>query len=92
MKLATGNSNLMKAKAEKVNKTVGLGAFAQTLGEKNAPRYVRGGPVLLQKHPDAVKPQSTNVWGQPVYVSERPIPTRPGADDHMKFKSLGDRT
>ena len=92
MKLVAGNPNLMEAKAKKVNKTVGLGSFAQTLGQKNAPRYVRGGPVLMVKDPSAVKSPNTSVWEQPVYVSERPIPTRPGADDHLKFKSLGDRT
>ena len=89
MKLQAGNPNLMR-----VNKEVGLGTFATSLGDvaqrkRNRPSSVY---VPVERDPDLVPAPALSVWQQPVYVAEKVQPMRPGADDHLKFKSAGDRT
>ena len=117
MKLQAGNPNLMK-----INKSVGLGTFAQTAGDRGLSKvrgkYVpverdsnlmnkapfdnligdkahakyRTGFVPTAKDPNAVPAPAMSVWKQPVYVVEKVQPMRPGADDHLKFKSVGNLT
>ena len=89
MKLQAGNPNLMR-----VNKEVGLGTFATSLGDvaqrkRNRPSSVY---VPVERDPNLVPAPALSVWKQPVYVAEKVQPMRPGADDHLKFKSAGDRT
>lgn len=89
MKLQAGNPNLMR-----VNKEVGLGTFATSLGDvaqrkKHRPSSVY---VPVERDPNLVPAPAMSVWKQPVYVAEKVQPMRPGAEDHLKFKSAGDRT
>jgi hypothetical protein len=90
MKLDAGNPNLMK-KALRVNPHATLTSFPNTTGSKEQVKY-RTGYVPLAKDPDAVPPPSISLWHQPVYVPKNLTPMRPGADDHLKFKSVGNRT
>lgn len=91
MKLDAGNPNLMKAKALKVNKTAGLGNYATSLGDVLPKKKDRAPTVFVPsvRDPDAVPPPEMNLWERPLYVPETVQPMRPGADDHMKFKSKG---
>ena len=62
------------------------------LTDKNPPRYVRGGAVLMQKRPGQVLPANNNLFERGTYVvgdGERMQSGRPGADDHLKIKSRG---
>ena len=89
MKLQAGNPNLMR-----VNKEVSLGAFANTLGDLASKKKHRPSSVYVpvERDPSLVPAPAMSVWKQPVYVAEKVQPMRPGADDHLKFKSAGDRT
>ncbi|CAB4123573.1 hypothetical protein UFOVP48_35 [uncultured Caudovirales phage] len=91
MKLHAGNPNLM-AKATRVNKTATLQNLPTTLGDKNPAKYVRGGAVLMERTPDMATPPSINIWKQPVYKPEPMSPARPGADNHLRYKSKGYQT
>ena len=89
MKLQAGNPNLMR-----VNKEVSLGAFANTLGDLASKKKHRPSSVYVpvERDPNLVPAPALSVWQQPVYVVEKVQPMRPGADDHLKFKSVGNRT
>lgn len=87
MKLDHGNPNLMK-KATRVNPHATLESFTNTTGDK-AHAKERKGFVPSVKDPDAVPPPTISLWEQPVYVSPKNEYVRPGADDHLKFKSRG---
>jgi hypothetical protein len=86
MKLQAGNPNLMK-----INKSVGLGTFAQTAGDRGLSK-VRRGYVPTERDPSLVPAPAMNLWEYPVYVSPKNEYVRPGADDHLKFKSVGNLT
>ena len=86
MKLVAGNPNLMK-----VNKSVGLGTFAQTAGDLGQVK-VRRGYVPVERDPDLVRAPTSSLWQRDSYVPQNLTPMRPGADDHLKFKSVGNRT
>jgi hypothetical protein len=88
MKLDAGNPNLMKKKAMRVNLHASLQNFAQTAGDKEIEKY-RTGFVPLVKQPNTALPPTTNLWEQPVYKPDHSGYVRPGADDHLKFKSRG---
>jgi hypothetical protein len=90
MKLAAGNPNLMKKQATRVNGYATLGALPSTLGDKNPPRYAKGGAVLMERTEDMAGPRTFNHMkdGQ-VYVPEKSEPARPGATDALKLKSRG---
>mgnify|MGYP003675215428 FL=1 len=75
----------------KINKSVGLGTFAQTAGDRGLSK-VRRGYVPIERDPSLVPAPAMSVWKQPVYVAEKVQPMRPGADDHLKFKSVGNLT
>ena len=72
----------------RVNPEVGLGSFANTTGDK-AHKKVRTGFVPMRKDPDAVLPNTSSLWAQPVYVSPRAEYVRPGANDFLSVKSKG---
>ena len=91
MKLDAGNPNLMKKKAMRVNNHTTLTSFPSTTGDK-AHMKLRTGFVSTAKDPNAVPPPSLSLWHQPVYKPENLTPMRPGADDHLKFKSVGNLT
>ena len=62
------------------------------LSNKNPPRYVRGGALLLPKRPGQALPPGDNLFNRGTYVpgdGERMQSGRPGADDHLKVKSRG---
>ena len=86
MKLQAGNPNLMR-----VNKSVGLGTFAQTAGDRGLSK-VRRGYMPVERDPTLVPAPAISIWKQPVYKGENLTPVRPGADDHLKFKSVGNLT
>lgn len=90
MKLAAGNPNLMKKQATRVNGHASLGALPSKLGDKNPPRYARGGAVLMERTEHTAAPRTFNHMkdGQ-VYVPEKNEPARPGAMDALKLKSRG---
>ena len=87
--LKNGNPKPMR-----VNKEVGLGTFATTLGDVAQRKRDRPSSVYVptERDPSLVPAPAMSVWKQPVYVAEKVQPMRPGADDHLKFKSAGDRT
>ena len=89
MKLQAGNPNLMR-----VNKEVSLGAFANTLGDLASKKKHRPSSVYVptERDPSLVPAPALSVWQQPVYVAEKVQPMRPGADDHLKFTSVGNLT
>jgi hypothetical protein len=87
MKLDAGNPNLMK-KAMRVNRPTPMESFANTTGDKEQAQF-RTGFVPSIKDPDVVPSPAINLWRQPVYVPQNPAPMRPGADDHLQFKSRG---
>ena len=90
MKLAAGNPNLMKKQATRVNGYATLGALPSTLGDKNPPRYARGGAVLMERTEDMATPRTFNHMkdGQ-VYAPEKSDPVRAGATDALKLPSRG---
>lgn len=89
MKLQARNPNLMR-----VNKEVGLGAFANTLGDLSSKKKHRPSSVYVpvERDPSLVPAPTMSVWKQPTYKPENVQPMRPGADDHLKFKSVGNLT
>jgi hypothetical protein len=89
MKLDAGNPNLMKAKATRINKSAPTHVIPTFLGDKNPKRYISGGPLLIERTSDMATPPGINIKTQPVYVPEKRESMRRGADDHMKYKSLG---
>jgi len=91
MKLDAGNPNLMKAKAMRVNRSAPTHVMPNILGDKNPKRYVSssGIPLLIERTPDMATPPGINIKTQPVYVPEKRESMRRGADDHLKYKSLG---
>ena len=91
MKLNAGNPNLMKRAALRVNPPSTLSSFNNRTGDKEQVKY-RTGFVPSVKDPNAVLPPSISIWKQPVYKSAPAAYMRPGADDHLKFKSVGNRT
>lgn len=88
MKLAAGNPAL------KVNKTTGLGTFATTLGDVAQKKKDRAPTVYVpsKRDPNAVPPPQMDMWSRGLYVPEKQGYQRPGADDHLKFKSAGNLT
>lgn len=86
MKLQAGNPNLMR-----VNKPVGLGTFAQTAGDLGQVK-VRRGYVPTERDPSLVPASALSIWKRESYVPKNLTPMRPGADDHLKFKSVGNLT
>ena len=92
MKLDHGNPNLMKKAATRVNPhSSSLSSFVSTSGSKEQAKY-RTGFVPSVKDPNAVPAPAMNLWEYPVYVSPKNEYMRPGADDHLKFKSVGNLT
>ena len=83
MKLVAGNPNLMK-----VNKSVGLGTFAQTAGDLGQVK-VRRGYVPVERDPDLVRAPTSSLWQRDSYVPPKNEYMRPGADDHLSIKSRG---
>jgi hypothetical protein len=75
----------------KVNKSVGLGTFAQTAGDLGQVK-VRRGYVPVERDPDLVRAPTSSIWQRDSYVPLIQPPMRPGADDHLKFKSVGNLT
>jgi len=86
MKLVAGNPNLMK-----VNKSVGLGTFAQTAGDLGQVK-VRRGYAPTERDPSLVPAPMSSIWQRDSYVPQNPAPMRPGADDHLRYKSVGNLT
>ena len=89
MKLQAGNPNLMR-----VNKEVGLGTFATTLGDVGSRKRDRPSSVYVpvERDPSLVPAPAINIWNQPTYKPAPAAYMRPGADDHLKFKSIGNPT
>lgn len=89
MKLVAGNPNFMK-----VNKSVGLGTFANTLGDVAAKKRHRPSSVYVptERDPSLVPAPALSLWKRDSYVPKNLTPMRPGADDHLKFKSVGNLT
>jgi hypothetical protein len=83
MKLDHGNPNLMR-----VNKEVSLGNFANVLGDKAHAKERRGFKPSV-KDPEAVPAPAMNIWARESYKPEPQGYVRPGANDHLKFKSRG---
>jgi hypothetical protein len=82
LKLVAGNPNFMK-----VNKSVGLGTFAQTSGDLGQVK-VRRGYVPTERDPDAVLPATNSLWSQPTYKPDHSAYQRPGSD-HSHIKRRG---
>jgi hypothetical protein len=87
MKLAAGNQNLMK-KAMRVNKTSTLAVFNNSTGDKEQVKY-RTGFVPVEKDPNAVPSPAMSIWKRDSYEPANMTPMRPGADDHLRYKSRG---
>lgn len=59
--------------------------------DRVSPKRVSGGKVINKKKPHQATMPGTAWMTQPIYVPERdnpPAPIRPGADDHLRYKSL----
>lgn len=82
MKLVAGNPNFMK-----VNKSVGLGTFAQTSGDLGQVK-VRRGYVPTKRDPSLVPAPELSVWAQPTYKPDHGAYQRPGSD-HSHIKRRG---
>ena len=91
MKLDHGNPNLMKKAATRVNSPSTLSSFNNRTGDKEQVKY-RTGFIPSAKDANAVPAPAMNLWEYPVYVPPKNEYVRPGADDHLKFKSVGNRT
>lgn len=87
MKLDHGNPNLMK-KALRVNPHATLESFTPTTGDKVHAKQ-RTGFVPSYKDPAAVPPPQMSIWARDSYVPEKSGYQRPGADDHLRYKSRG---
>ena len=72
----------------RVNKSVGLGSFAQTAGDLGMPK-IRQGYVPPERDPSLTSAPANSIWERPSYATERAQPMRPGANDHLKYKSKG---
>jgi hypothetical protein len=62
------------------------------LTDKNPPRYVRGGAVLMPKLKGAALPNKSNIWDRTTYRTgdgEVFQQMRPGAEDALKCQSRG---
>ena len=60
------------------------------LTDKNPPRYVRGGAVLMPKLKGAALPNKSNIWDRTTYRTgdgEVFQQMRPGAEDALKCQS-----
>ena len=84
-------SREMQRRIMKVNRPVGLGTFAQTSGDLGQVK-VRRGYVPVERDPDLVRAPMSSLWQRDSYVPQNLTPMRPGADDHLKFKSVGNLT
>jgi len=87
MKLAAGNSNLMRE-----NRTATLGAFARP--EKTTYKYGQsGGYVPMVRTPDMATPRTFNHMkdGQ-IYKPDNSPPARAGATDALQIQSRGFKT
>jgi hypothetical protein len=65
------------------------------LTDKNPPRYVRGGAVLLPKLKGAAVPNKSNIWDRTTYRTgdgEVFQQMRPGAEDALQLPSRGFKT
>jgi hypothetical protein len=82
LKLQAGNPNFMK-----VNKSVGLGTFAQTSGDLGQVK-VRRGYVPTKRDPSLVPAPELSVWAQPTYKPDHSGYQRPGSD-HSHIKRRG---
>jgi hypothetical protein len=87
MKLAAGNPNL-KDKLLRVNPTNKNSAPIK-LKDESAARYVSGGAVLIEHHPDAAPPPRNSVWDRPPYEPRPAFIARAGANNHLTHKSRG---
>lgn len=91
-------NNLSKRSAEENTKRVlrvNQHNPAHTLApytDKNPPKYVSGGTVINPKLPGQALSTGDNLFKRGVYVpgdGERMQSGRPGADDHLQYKSRG---
>lgn len=57
--------------------------------DKNSPRYVRGGKVINPKKPGQALPPQFSWRDLDEYKPKPYTATRPGADDHLKIRSIG---
>jgi hypothetical protein len=90
MKLDRGNPNLMKRAALRVNPRATLESFTNTLGDKVARKHrATVGFVPMPRAPDVVPPATNSLWAQPVYTPPKNEYVRPGAEDHLRYKSRG---
>jgi hypothetical protein len=80
---------MTKKQATRVNPKSPLESFVPRLGDKNPSRYVRGGPVLMPKDPNAVQPANSSVWERETYKPPSFASVREGGDDHRAHKSRG---
>jgi len=87
LKLDAGNPNLMKKAAMRVNPYMTLESFGNA-GDKGQAN-MRKGYVPPVRDPDVVPPATNSLWAQPVYASPKNEYIRPGAEDHLKYKSRG---
>lgn len=78
----------------RVNKEVSLGAFANTLGDLASKKKHRPSSVYVpvERDPSLVPAPAISIWNQPTYKPAPAEYVRPGANDHLKFKSRGNRT
>ena len=78
----------------RVNKEVSLGAFANTLGDLASKKKHRPSSVYVptERDPSLVPAPAISIWNQPTYKPAPAEYVRLGADDHLKFKSVGNRT
>lgn len=76
----------------RINQQATLTSVPSTLGDKNPPKYVRGGAVLLEKLPNQALPNTLNLWDRPIYQTPKKEYVRPGANDFLNVKSVGVRT
>jgi hypothetical protein len=70
-------------------------AFMPRGPDKNPARYVRGGAKLLPRPNGQATAPANNVWQRGSYRvgdGETFQQMRPGASDHLKCKSFGQRT
>jgi hypothetical protein len=87
MKLDRGNPNLMKRAAMRVNPTTTLESFGNAVFQRKHRATV--GFVPIPRGPNTVPPPQMSLWKREKYVPENLTPMRPGADDHLKYKSRG---
>lgn len=75
----------------RVNKPVGLGTFATTLGDVAVKKRHRPSSVYVpvERDPSLVPAPAMSIWSRDSYESPRPAAMRPGADNHLRCKSRG---